>query len=281
MEEWKVINLPWTAEENDILGRKPGERLWSDYFTQEMEDRARRNLDTWMALYQQKPIIQSGSYFKRDWIHEYDKAPANLRIYGASDYAVTMGGGDYTVHLVCGVSEDGLIYLLDCWRAQETTDVWVDALINLMKRWKPLEWFEEKGQISKGMDPIIKKSMREAGVHVHRTQYAMPRGADGLNSKQVGAQSIRGRFAQGMVYVPKGAYWLSDLVAEMMAFPTEKSGVHDDLVDGLSLIGRGLDNMVNATRPRDKKPTQWQTPAKVTFGELVKQATRKRLESEY
>ena len=283
VEEWRIINLPWSALENDILGRKPGERLWPDYFTQDMEDRAKRNLDTWMALYQQQPIVESGSYFKREWIHEYDRAPANLRVYGVSDYAVTLGGGDFTVHLVCGVAEDGRIYLLDCWRGKTTPDVWIGELLRLAQRWKPIEWFEEKGQITRGVGSFLDKACMEQRVWFARSQYAMPRGADGLNSKQVGAQSIRGRFAQGMVYVPKGAHWLADAVAEMMAFPTEKAGVHDDFVDCLSLFGRALDKMVNATpKAEASKPKFLGVDVPLTIGAFIKHSeaqpvTRKRI----
>lgn len=281
IEEWRIINLPWSADKDDPLGRKPGERLWAEYFTDEMEARARRNMDTWMALYQQKPIVESGAYFKREWIHEYDKAPENLRVYGASDYAVTQGGGDFTVHLVAGVSEDGRIYLLDCWRGQESPDVWLTELARLMKKWKPQEWFEEKGQITRGIGPFLDKMLREEKIHVYRSQYAMPRGADGLNSKQVGAQSMRGRMAQGMVYFPKGAWWLPDAVAELMAFPTEKAGVHDDFVDaGSLLIGRGMDIMQNAVKPKTAQPVKWHSPLTMTISEMVKNATRKRLEQE-
>ncbi len=281
IEDWRIIRLPMIADEEDELGRKPGDRLWPEYFTEDMVNIARRNNELWMGAYQQKPIVSTGSYFKREWIHEYEKAPENLRIYGASDYAVTVGGGDFTVHLVAGVAENGMIYLLDCWRGKEATDTWVMEWLRLVKKWKPIEWFEEKGQITRGVGPFLSKAAAEDKVYCYRSQYAMPRGADGFNSKQVGAQSIRGRMAQGMVFFPKGAWWVPDAVAEMMAFPTERSGVHDDLIDGLSLLGRGLDTMVNATKPRDKKPAQWQTAVTTTFNDLMKAARKKRLESQW
>ena len=34
-------------------------------------------------------------------------------VYGGSDYAVTVDGGDYTVHVVVGLYSDGNMYLLD------------------------------------------------------------------------------------------------------------------------------------------------------------------------
>ena len=54
--------------------------------------------------------------------------PANLRKYGASDYAVTAGGGDFTEHGVAGVDSKGDLYLIDWWYGQTQTDVWIERL---------------------------------------------------------------------------------------------------------------------------------------------------------
>jgi hypothetical protein len=42
-----------------------------------------------------------------------------LNVYGASDYAVTSHGGDYTAHVVIGVDPENRMYLLDLWRGQQ------------------------------------------------------------------------------------------------------------------------------------------------------------------
>lgn len=293
-QRWRVIDLQMEAEAGDVLGRKVGERLWPEYFTEEMVARAKMNLDIWMSQYQQKPIVESGQYFKREWVQEFETGldgwPViqtsegvtllkNLTIYGASDYAVTHGGGDFTVHLVVGMDEGGKIYLLDCWRGQTDPSVWIAELARLAAKWKPMEWFEEKGQIAKGLGSSISKSLSEQECYLYRSQYAMPRGADGLNSKQVGAQSIRGRMAQGMVYFPRGVWWMADALSEMMAFPTEKSGTHDDFVDCLSLIGRALDRMVDATRPEVVRKLDMlaQPTFKDIFWDMTEENRRKRI----
>ena len=68
-----------------------------------------------------------------------------LRVYGASDYAVTADGGDFTVHIVVGIDPDGRMYLLDLWRKQTASDEWIEAFCNLLTDWKPVGWAEEKG----------------------------------------------------------------------------------------------------------------------------------------
>ncbi len=95
---WRVIKIPMLAVNDDPLGRQPGERLWPEWFTEEMITTARMDTRAWNALYQQEPVPDEGDYFKKDNFSEYDEAPANLHIYAASDYAVTDGAGDYTEH---------------------------------------------------------------------------------------------------------------------------------------------------------------------------------------
>ena len=59
----------------------------------------------WSALFQQEPTPDDGDYFKAEWLKEHKELPDRdtLKVYGASDYAVTADGGDYTVHIVVGI----------------------------------------------------------------------------------------------------------------------------------------------------------------------------------
>src|SRR6185295_10772525 len=50
---WKVVKLPMLAVANDPLGRKQGERLWPEWFTEEMISTAKMDTRSWNALYQQ------------------------------------------------------------------------------------------------------------------------------------------------------------------------------------------------------------------------------------
>ena len=242
-EQWEVVNLPAEAEENDPLGRVPGERLWSEWYTEEMLDVARRDARNWSALWQQRPMPESGDYFKSDWLRWYDNMPPRdqLRTYGASDYAVKANAGDFTVHLVAGLDPHDDLYLLDLWRKQTASDEWVETVIDLMELWKTLTWAEEAGQIEKGVGPFLTKRQLERKVYAHRRQYSSA--AD----KAVRAQAIRGRVAMGKVYLPKRAPWAALLMDEMLRFPAGKT---DDMVDTLSLIGRMLDEMVPGSKPK-------------------------------
>src|SRR5690606_1233486 len=96
----------------------------------------------WSALYQQRPSPETGDYFKREWVRTAASVPPRdqMMIYGASDYAVTSGGGDYTVHVIVGIDSDGRMWLLDLWRQKASSDVWVDAFCDLVLKWRPVGW---------------------------------------------------------------------------------------------------------------------------------------------
>lgn len=239
-DKWHVISLPAQAEGDDALGREPGEWLWADgeygYGQQLQELKKTTPPRTWSALYQQRPAPEDGDYFKAEWLRSYDKIPdrAEMRVYGASDYAVTADGGDYTVHVVVGVDPAGRMYLLDLWRKQASADVWIEAVCDLVLQWKPLIWAEETGQINAGVGPFLARRMRERRAYVAREPFPS------RHDKAVRAQSIRGRMALDGLYLPKDAPWVSTLRAELMSFP---AGKHDDAVDALGLIGQLLDQI--------------------------------------
>src|SRR4029077_2808771 len=250
-EDWRVVCLPALAEADDPLGRPLGEPLWDDDdygYGQQLVDLSRSTpARTWSALYQQKPAPDQGAYFKSDWLRAYDKAPPRetLAIYGASDYAVTENGGDYTVHGVVGVDPDERMYLLDIWRGQTQGDVWIDAFCDMVMRWKPLGWAEETGQIKARIGRFLDRRMRERKAYVYRQQF--PTRGD----KAVRAQSIRGRMALDGLYVPTTASWFAEFKRELLSFP---AGKHDDQVDALGLIGQLVDEMVPGQKPKPLVP---------------------------
>jgi predicted phage terminase large subunit-like protein len=236
-EQWDVLCLPMEADSaDDPMGRQIGEPLWPQWFTPHMLTQAKLDARNWASLYQQRPSPETGAFFESRWFKYYETLPDNLRLYGASDYAVTDGGGDYTVHGIFGLDTADNLYVVDWWRGQKATLDWVEQLILMIKAHRPVMWFEEAGVIFKSMNPIITKRQQEASAYCTRKQITRTR------SKEMSAQAIRGRMQQGKVYLPAAAEWMASLRAEMLTFP---SGKHDDQVDVMALIGMALGDMSN------------------------------------
>jgi predicted phage terminase large subunit-like protein len=240
-EQWEIIKIPAIAEgEGDPLGRPPGEMLWPEWFTPEMFATQQKYPRVWSSLYQQRPAPEEGAYFKREWLKFYkpEEKPKALRLYGASDYAVTDNGGDWTVHGVAGVAPGDDIYLLDLWRGQTESLGWVEAFIAMLKQYKPQVWAEESGVILKSMGPIIRKRLQEERIYsTYRKQFAS------ATDKPTRARSLQARMQMGKIYFPEPGPefpWVEALISELLTFP---AGKNDDMVDMLSLFCRMLDTM--------------------------------------
>lgn len=240
-EGWVVLNLPAISDD--------GKALWPEQYDVPALEGIRQSIGPrdWSALYQQRPSPETGDYFKREWVRTVSTLPdpRTMLVYGGSDYAVTAQGGDFTVHVVVGVDPEGRMYLLDLWRGQAASDVWVDAFCDLVLKWKPIGWAEETGQIKSGVGPFLVKRMLERAAYVARESF--PTRGD----KAVRAQSMRGRMAMAGLYVANDAPFLADLVSEMMSFPV---GVHDDQVDALGLVGQLMDRMSSGMALPNERP---------------------------
>ena len=265
-EGWHVLTLPAMGENG---------ALWPEQYSAKALDKIRVTIGPrdWSALYQQNPTPEEGDYFKNQWIRWYEpeRLPKHLAYYGASDYAVTSNGGDYTCHLIGGIDPGGNLYIppTGYWHGREDSLVWVDALIALIKEFKPVAWAEETGQIRSALDPLINKRQREERAWCHREVFPTRGG-----NKAIRAQSIRGRMAQGMIYLPRGASWIDTFISELLHFP---AGKHDDQVDAFGLLGQLLDKMVKAKPPAEEdKPKFFEhaTAQDIFWGETVRKSDR-------
>jgi len=194
--------------------------------------------------YQQEPSPPEGAFFKRSMFEYYDGPLPKLHLYGASDYAVTEGGGDTTEHGVIGMDYQGHLYGVDWWTGQTGPDVWIDKWLDLVDLHKPLAWGEENGQILKSVGPFLVKRARERNISCHRVQYTS------AQDKPTRARAIQAYLSMRPLRLPRTP-WAADLIDECLKFP---HGKMDNKVDVLSLIGRMLNGLRAGDVPdQDKK----------------------------
>jgi predicted phage terminase large subunit-like protein len=141
---------------------------------------------------------------------------------------------DATCLLIVGVDRNDDIFLIDCWWQKQPADKVVNAMLDLMRKHKPLIWWAEKGHISKAIGPFLRKRMSEERVYC-RIEEVTP-----VANKVQRAQSILGRMAMKKVQLPKSAHWTQGAVDELLKFPQSR---HDDFVDTLAWIGMGLSRL--------------------------------------
>lgn len=91
-DAWEVVNLPALAEDDDPLGRAPGEALCPERFDEAALEGIRDEIGTWSfaALYQQHPLPDEGAMARREWFR-VGRPPdnPNVRRVRAWDLAAT------------------------------------------------------------------------------------------------------------------------------------------------------------------------------------------------
>lgn len=250
--KWRVLNLPAIAEQNDPMGRKPGEALWPERFPVEML-LAQKRIDPrgFMALYQQRPSPEEGSYFRAAWIKTYvarDRPPLEeMRIYAASDHAIGTDKKkhDASVMVIAGVCPAKYLWLLDCYWDRRPPDQTVEAMLDLCALWKPMFWYAENEAILKSIGPWIHKRKIERGIPVVVDSVSVHK------NKEAMAQSVAGLMQAGRVLFPSAAPWYQEARHELLHFP---HGTNDDFVTAISLMGLRVLSLIAGT-PKKDTPT--------------------------
>lgn len=255
--EWKIIDLPALAlgKDDDPLKRKEGEALWPNRFGRQfLLGVQRRDARGFSALYQGKPSPAGGTFFSINWLQTYrpNDLPRDLRYYAASDHAVSLKQvADKTCLMCVGVDRNDDIWVLpDCIWRNMTAEQATEAMLRMMRAYKPVFWWAERSHISKSIGPFLRKRMLETSTFCSLIEMQP------IADKQTRAQSIQGRMSMMKVHFPERATWWPDAREQLLRFPFDQ---HDDFVDALAYIGLGLTLQVGMTKqaatPQDLEGT--------------------------
>ena len=225
-KEWFVLEMPVHAEENDPLGRAPGELLWPEGPPIPRTEDGVISKRMFAALYQQRPTAIEGDLFKRAWFQRrYKLLPAMKRACIFIDGAWKDGvQNDYSAMAIWG--DDGLdFYLIDAWRGKvEYPDL----------KQKVKEFYMKHREAAPTVFVCVEDAASGMGLVQELKRERFPRipisGVTVDKAKYTRAESVTPLFESGKCVLPENATWLHDFVEEHVAFP----GVHDDYVDTTS-----------------------------------------------
>jgi predicted phage terminase large subunit-like protein len=176
---------------------------------------------------------------------DLDALPRDLRMYGASDYATMEAKKgkkepDFTEHGVWGMDTMGDLWAVDWWSKQCETDKAIEAFIGFVRQYKPVKWWNEGSLIDKAIGPAIRRAMREA------RKYTVVEPLSSILDKGAKLQSFHARTTAGTVHFPVKRAWAERVIDQLVKFP---AGRWDDAADVCGLIGRGIDQMLDAQLP--------------------------------
>jgi predicted phage terminase large subunit-like protein len=121
-----------------------------------------------------------------------------------------------------------------------TPDEIVEEMLRFCAKFSPIFWWAGRDHITQSLAPFIEKRSSEERIFVPFEVLSEAK------DKQTKCQPIRAMFKMGRVHLPSFAEWYGDAVNEMLRFD---KGTHDDFVDAIEKLGRGLASQVRAYAP--------------------------------
>ena len=145
-------------------------------------------------------------------------------------------GGDCTAFVVADLTEDGLLFLLDCTNERIPMGSNAPRLAEVCRRWTPV--------VVAGDDDNLSETMLLETRRYRDIPMVKPMSIGGRN-KLVRSQAAIVRAERGMIYLPQDDYradkgWVEVLSDQLAAF-TGADGEADDVADAVAILGRLAD----------------------------------------
>lgn len=233
---WRQIKFPALAEEQDVLGRKPGEALWPEMYSRERLEqiKATRTAYYWQSLYQQNPVSEGSaewpeSYFGPSiWFEEW---PAEWQCHVLAldpSKGTDAKFGDYSAFARLMVGTDGVLYY-DADLAIRNMAELVDTAIELNRQLRPDAFGIEVNQFQQLLANVIQSRAGERGVLI--PQWTL----NNTVNKQVRIRRLTPYLAQGRMRFKARSPSARLLVEQLRDFPNAD---HDDGPDAAEMALR-------------------------------------------
>ena len=229
-KKWEVIEYPAIAT-HDEPHRKKGEALHPERYDLEQLLQIKSDIGSrdWEALYQQKPTVDGGTVFRKEWFKYWNVLPSRFDTMITSWDMTFKGtdGTDYVVGQVWG-RKGADCYLIDQVRKRMSFTETLHEFIKLSNKYpKALKKLVEDKANGSAVIDTLKNTV----------QGITPIEPDG--GKVSRAYAVTPMLEAGNVYIPSPLVcpWIEDYITELINFPVV---AHDDQVDATTQALREL-----------------------------------------
>ena len=241
LDPWEFVNFPAIAEEDDVLGRKPGDPLWATRYGARQLRAIEKDVGpyTWAGLFQQRPAPLEGGMFPRAQllagVREEAPAEAWKRSVRYWDRAATRRKTAARTVGLRAAFLDGVLWVLDVVKCQEEPKEVEDLMKGTAEEdgRRVTQWIEQEPG-SSGKTVFDHFARRVLPAHPVRSD--RPTGP-----KEVRAQPLAAKVVAGNVRLLR-APWNRDFVDELGMYP---NGRFKDQVDACA---GALDKLTTGAR---------------------------------
>lgn len=142
----------------------------------------------------------------------------------------TSKDSDFTAITVHGFDRDGRMYVIDVRHGRFTPDTVIWHVFDTFTRYSPISYKIEKEAHARVLLPFLQ---REASKR-QKFPTMVPIKRDTHTSKQQRIRGLQPWFKAGIIRFAEDLGCKTDLLLEIMQFPSQSSGVHDDILDTLA-----------------------------------------------
>ena len=246
IQKEKMLEGIW-VEKEDALGRKTGEALWPEKYSEEDLERIRINIGDYdfEALYQQRPYSRTGNLFRREWFAIVEAPPkieeivARMWFWDKAGSQEIRSSTNYACGGVMSLTKDELVYVENVTRRQctpgERDKMMVEAMKADLATGRPIRciWHQQDPG-SAGLDSAQATNRLLIKAGFGRIRFETVTG-----TKEVRADPWSSALQGGQARLVRGA-WNQPFIEEHIGFP---KAMFDDQVDFASwgyskLVGR-------------------------------------------
>lgn len=168
---WDVLCLPAIAEDDDPMGRTPGEALWPERYPVDALEQIRLNKTPywWQAMYQQRPGLFSEASWPAEYFHNIwaDEWPSEFELSALVVDPATGKGrskkrGDYSAVVFAGKADRKMWF--DVWLGKVPVEVLLREMIARYVRYKPDVLACEGNGFQEWIAPLWRQAADEAGL---------------------------------------------------------------------------------------------------------------------
>lgn len=224
--------------------------LWPEMYTVADMEQKKQELGTpiFMLQFQNDVTSMGGNIFRYEYFQRVDRVPEGARRIGVDLASSASERSDYTAAVELLEDAEHNIYVVGAWKArlQEGHRAWLtgvngDGSMN-DERGPRMLWPQRMVGL-KGLDPELDDPRFFESMNIEAVQHQSTFVREILSTTTLPARAVRpdkdkvtrsralaARYESGKVFHVNNAPGISDLEAEMLAFP---NGSHDDMVDAL------------------------------------------------